>query len=120
MTPFEQARTVYDHESCARTFAEDLQLHLHHGYVVSTPTTFAMARPVGRHWSYKSLADPSMVDPQGNCWWIWMLSGELREALSWLPDQREWIGYERKNVPRFFLSAKFPLQFPRVVRLPLE
>lgn len=113
MTPYDQARAVYDSEPCARTFEEDLQLHFRHGYVVSTPECFAMARPVWRHWPYEHLANPALVAANGDCWWIWLLAGDLRTALSWLPDSREWIGYERVNVPRFFQCDKFPLRLTK-------
>lgn len=110
MIPIDRARLIYASEPCARTFAEDLELHFQHGYVVSTPECFAMARPVWKHWSYKELTDPSFTDPGGDCWWIYLLAGDLRTGMRWLPDRREWIGYERLNVPRFFKVSKFPLR----------
>ena len=106
---------MYASEPCARTLEADLILHARFGYVVSTPTALAMGRPVWRHWPYSRLADPSQVDPAGDCWWIWLLAGNAREALRWIPEQREWIGYERLNQPRFFKLSKFALAFSRVI-----
>lgn len=111
MSPIEQARLVYFREPCARTFVADLEMHLQHGYVVSTPDCFAMARPVWRDWAYRHLANPEMTAPGGDCWWIWILAGDMKTALWWLPEKKPWIGYERKNEPRFFSADRFPLQF---------
>lgn len=102
LTPYERARRVYETEACARSFEEDVFLHLQHGYVIARPDAFAMARPVWKHWSYRELASPWIVAPEGDCWWIWLLAGDMREAMKWLPDaHRPWVGYERVNVPRF-------------------
>src|SRR5689334_6772592 len=57
MTPFLQAAAVYEREPCARTFEEDLYLHLMHGTVISTPEVFAMVRPVFSRWPVESLKD---------------------------------------------------------------
>lgn len=62
MTPVEQAAAVYLSEPCARTFREDLELHLLNGVVYSTPTAFIMARYVARDWPALSVVDPDQTD----------------------------------------------------------
>lgn len=107
MTPYELAMQVYASEPCARTLEEDLALHARFGYVVSTPTAFAMGRLVWRDWPYAKLADPSQVAPDGDCWWIWLLAGDAREALKWLPFEKKWFAFERSNSPRFMDATRF-------------
>jgi len=102
LTPYQLAQRVYATEPCARSLEEDIALHLAHGYVVARPDALAMARPVWKHWPYEKLASPWIVAPEGDAWWIWLLAGDLKTAMTWLPDaHRPWIGYERVNVPRW-------------------
>jgi hypothetical protein len=101
MTPFERAQAVYLAEPCARPFYEDLFFHLQFGTVISTPDVFAMARPVWRDWPVENLRAPWRADAEGNCWWVWLVAGDMRAALAYMPAGREWIGFERENVPRF-------------------
>lgn len=100
MSPYQQAQAIYEREQSAQSFAADLELHLRHGYVVSTPQAFAMARPVWSGWATADLLNPYVSDPKGDCWWIWCLAGDLGIVVRWLPWPTEWLGFERRNVPR--------------------
>ena len=99
MSPFEQAAAVYEREACARSFESDLFSHFLHGYVVSIPEAFALARRVRHDWPEERLQNPDDTDPEGDCWWIWLLAGELSAVARWLPFDLPWIGYERDNRP---------------------
>ena len=106
-TPFLEAQAVYEREACARSFYEDLYLHLIWGYVASSPTFFAMIRPVWREWPIEWKRDPERVAHDGDSWWVWLVAGDMAEAIQHLPDVRQWIEYERLNVPRAFPLARF-------------
>ena len=103
MTPVERAKAVYDREPCARSFAEDLEAHLLHGYVLSTPETFVMARPVCSRDPVEMIVDPWVTYDRKDCdaWLIYLFAGDLRPALSWFPYPLPLIGWERKNALRF-------------------
>jgi len=104
MTPFEQAREVYAREACARTFEQDLLLHHLRGFVFSTPVFFIMGRPVRRD------ADPALiVNPahsfdrnEANCWHIYLMAGDTREAWGIMPWALGWFSFERRNELRFY------------------
>ncbi len=114
MTPYLAAAAVYDREPCARTFEADLFLHLLHGIVVSTPEVFAMVRPVCREWPLAWLRDPERIEPAGDCWWIWLAAGDVRRLFDWPVPAREWVGFERQNIPKLiqFRNARRLLRTP--------
>lgn len=99
MSPFDAAVEVYRREPCARTFEHDLFLHLMHGTVIATPDVFAMVRPVRSDWGLDDLRDPSLVDPAGDCWWIWLAAGDVGRLFGWL-EPKLFVAFERKNTPK--------------------
>lgn len=109
MTPVEQAALVYQTEWCARSFKQDLELHLQHGWVVSSPKFFGMARPVAYwNWSNAEILDPSHnPDDEKDCWHIWLLAGDVSEALKFLPFHLPYISFERKNVLKMYSFDRF-------------
>ena len=102
LSPYLTAAAVYDREPCARTFEEDLFLHLTLGHVVSTPTLFAMFRPVHRDWPLHRLRNPMDSDPAGDCWWIWLAAGDLAQLFAFPASPKKWVAFERANSPRFW------------------
>lgn len=104
MTPLEQAVAVYSREPCARTFDEDLRLHLENGYVVSTPDFFVMARPVWRGMNEFLIVNPAEGCHPAfrDCWHVYLLAGSIQKALTALPYDLPWMSWERGNVLRFF------------------
>lgn len=99
MNPYLAAAAVYDREPCARSFHLDHWLHLMHGYVVSTPSLFAMFRPVWRNWPAERLLDPSQSDPDGDTWWVWLVAGDPAMLFEAVPAKK-WVAFERFNSPR--------------------
>lgn len=100
MSPFERMTEKFSGSGFSDEFTPDLWLHLQHGYVISTPRAFAMARPVWSHWSAQELGDIARVDPDGDCWFIWALSGDLAEAARWLPGPKKFLAFARRGQPR--------------------
>lgn len=81
-------------------FTGALLLHLHHGYVYSSPTAFAMARPVALSWTPEELSTVAKTDPDGDAWFVWAVAGDMREALSKLPFPKKWLAFCRRGSPR--------------------
>ena len=104
MSPAEQAAAVYEREPCARTFEEDLEAHLLHGWVVSTPQFFVMARPVDSAAQPACIVNPWHRFPPEACdtWHIYLAAGDLRAALAWLPHPLPKIAFERRNILRYY------------------
>lgn len=108
MSPYEQARAVYGHERCARTFEQDRDLHFEHGFVFSTPTYFAMGRAVPRK------GDPALIVDPGvryhleacDCWHIYLFAGDITKLPDLMPWALPWISIERKNELRFYPLAE--------------
>lgn len=100
MSPFERMTEKFGKAGFGDRFVPDLWLHLTHGYVVSTPDAFAMARPVWSHWGSAEMADITLTAPEGDCWHIWALSGDLGEAVRWLPCSKKWLAFARRGHPK--------------------
>jgi hypothetical protein len=96
MTPYEQAASLYDGDKPGE-FERGLFDHFQHGYVVSTPDAFALARRVNHDWPTEWLRDSTRTAADGDCWFIWLLAGKLRSAARWLPFPLPWTGYERRD-----------------------
>ena len=114
MTPYEQAQAIYAREPCYRTFAEDLELHLRHGWVFSTPQVFAMGRPVTTYGTERQIIDPahsyedlSMANMGDliDCWHIHVLAGSLARALPLLPYELPFMSFQRRNVLKIWPLA---------------
>ena len=119
MTPIRQAMEVYERESCARPFTEDLEAHLLGGYVIATPSVFLMARPVPVSADPADILNPYMTWPRTQCdaWHIWLAAGDMREFPKHLPWMTKWVCFERKNVLRWRRFAPLLRRLPRHARL---
>lgn len=108
MTPYEQARAVYLSEPCARTFEEDLGLHLARGFVFSTPKYFIMGRPVQKEVEAWKIVDPSVYFPPElcNCWHVFVMAGDVSKVWDILPWPLGTISFERRNELRFYSAER--------------
>lgn len=106
MTPFNHVLKLYD-EHPEMDFQADLEAHFRHGYVVTTPEVFAMARLVRRDWTPERLNNPFHAEPAAtaDCWFIWVLAGDLSVAARWLPFDLPWIGFARRGKAAKFVEA---------------
>lgn len=105
MSPVHHAAAVYQREPCARSFREDLEAHLLHGHVFSTPEFFVMGRAV-RSWAAgEDIVNPWVTWPDGDAWLVYLMAGDMGRALRMLPYRLPLIGWERGNVLRFWPLA---------------
>lgn len=104
MTPFDQARQVYEREACARSFEQDQLLHYLHGFVFSTPTYFIMGRPVDKDAPPALIVNPAHSFDRRvvSCWHVYLASGDLAAAWPVLPWPMPWVSFERRNELRFY------------------
>lgn len=103
MTPVERAAAVYDREHCARSFKEDLEAHLLHGWVISTPSLFLMARPVSIKASREDIVNPWINDfSDVDSWHLYLFSGSLMSAFKYAPFTLPYVSYERENSLRIY------------------
>jgi hypothetical protein len=109
MSPVELAAAVYEQEPCARTFREDLEAHLLNGYVFSTPGCFVMGRPVCRSAAREDIVNPWVKFDEGesDAWLVYLLAGNVAEAVRLLPYPLPRMGWERGNVLRFWPAERF-------------
>jgi hypothetical protein len=106
MTPIEQVRRLYRLRP-DMSFEDDLKAHFERGYVVSTPQAFGMARPVRRDWKPGRIGNPWDVEPleTADCWFLWVLAGDLAVAAHWLPCELPWLGFARRGKAARFVKA---------------
>lgn len=105
-TPFEQAQLVYKYDHLPRSFPEDLSLHLHFGWVISTPTVFLMGRPVKHDAPYSQITDPAVSFENPDCWFVYLCAGNIRDALRLAPWPLPFVAWDRDNVLRVFPFEK--------------
>jgi len=105
MTPYELATRVYKSEPCARTFEEDLALHLRWGVVLARPDFFIMGRPVWSKAPPAQIVNPAVrfeYPVQVDCWHVYLAAGNLARAWDFLPFPLPLMSFERKNDLRFY------------------
>ena len=103
MRPVLKAAAVYDKEPCVRPFAQDLEAHLLHGVVVSTPDLFFMARPVSHDATGDRIVNPwhNTWDKEPDCWHVYLYAGDMMSAFKqvcWLP----FVSFEKRNRLRVY------------------
>lgn len=103
--PIEEARAVYSREKCARTFDEDLALHMRNGYVFVTPDVFIMGRPVLKDAPYSLITNPEIVFEKPDCWLVYLGAGKLDLFFKYMPYFLPWMAWERKNKLRYKETA---------------
>lgn len=103
MSPYEQARAVYQREHCPRTFDQDLELHLRNGFVFSTPDFFIMGRHVFSKAPVSLIVDPANHFHRDvcDCWHIYLFAGNIAKAFAIEPWPLSLFSMERKNELRF-------------------
>lgn len=103
MSWFDKAAAVYDRELCPRSFEEDLLLHLNYGYVISTPESFLMGRAVNKDAPAHLIKFPGYNEFETlNAWLVYLAAGDLREFFRHIPFYLPFIGWERRNLLRFY------------------
>ena len=106
MTPYQQAREIYNREECARTFEEELVAHLNNGYVINTPELFMMFRAVRRAWGEECILNPNesiaWTVGQADTWHVYAASGNPLDIFNHAPYPLPYISFERKNRLRFY------------------
>ena len=102
MMPWEQAARVYEQEPCARPLSSDLEAHLFHGLVYSTPEAFIMARYVCRDWPEEWIRDPWQNPPgERDCLHVYLAAGDISKFFTFGHFPVKWCSFERGNVLRF-------------------
>lgn len=94
MTPYQQAETYFGSN------LRDVETwHCLNGVCVCTPEVFLLARPVWSWWVDSQLEDVKQCAPEGDCWYIWWLSGSMEHALPLLSmaQGKEFISYHRRG-----------------------
>lgn len=108
ITPLQQALDLYAAHP-EMNMMDDLTSHIAFGgHVFATPSCIAMVRPVRKDWEPKYLADLSCIQEAetADCWFIWLLCGDLKEAVKHLPYHLPWFGFSQRGQPARFIEAE--------------
>ena len=102
--PVTAARRVYAKEVCARSFEDDLYLHLNNprAIVYKDSRSLVLARPIDSLDRYDEITDPSYNAQAPDAWWVYLLVGDFRRLFDLVPHDLPLFGWERNNVPRFY------------------
>lgn len=96
MTPIALADQYYERHMPV-SLMEDIEAHLLHGYVFSTPEAFALGRPVRRDAEHAFIVDPWQrfeVD-ESDCWYVHFFAGDLMSLWRFLPYPLPWASFAR-------------------------
>ena len=101
LNPAMEAMALYLKYPQPRTFDDDLMAHLVTGYVISTPDSFIMGRPVDRFASWDKITNPysKFSKDEANTWLVHIFVGSRRNMLDTLPFPLQWVGWSRRNRP---------------------
>jgi len=117
MTPAEQVAALYTPDS-PRTFREDVEAHLLHGWIISTPELFLMGRCVVRSAGFSAINDPWHGFPPRDCdtWYVYAAAtstpssaaGLVKKTIAHMPRPLQFCAWirERDNRLRFYSTAK--------------
>lgn len=121
MSPYEQAKAVYDREPCARSFAQDLELHMRGGFVFSRPDFFVMGRPVISTMQHAFIVNPAyrFHSAECDCWHVYLFAGNIARAWGVLPWPLPLFSWERKNELRFYPESAIHRLSPNDEPLPV-
>jgi hypothetical protein len=114
MSPVERAAEVYKREWCARTFREDLEIHLIYGFVFSRPDYFVMGRPVISTAPEEEIVNPLVHFPSTDCdaWHIALFSGNIARSFHVMPWRLPRITMQRQNELRIYELSAIERLFP--------
>lgn len=104
MTPAEKAAQQYQIMECDRTFLQDLESHMLHGYVLSNNRCFILCRYVSRNWNLDDMADPDH-NPPGNldCIYMYLAVGDIKEFFTFPHQPVKWVAFSRRGkAPRIY------------------
>jgi hypothetical protein len=114
MTPVERAAAIYKRERCTRSFRDDLEIHLLHGFVFSRPDYFVMGRPVISTAPENDIVDPLFQFHSADCdaWHVALFSGNIMRALHVMPWRLELMTMQRSNELRIYKLSEIERLFP--------
>jgi hypothetical protein len=98
ISPVERIAALYN-ESSPRSFKEDLEAHLLHGWVFSSPTYFCMGRGVERDASQQDINNPWHLFSKPDTWYVYAFSGDIQWTWKSIPYPLPWIAFERRKGP---------------------
>ena len=100
MTPVETAAALYEKWQTLRSFREDMEAHLLHGMVFSTPTCFMLGRMVSTLWEPEQAQDPYFNDDKPkDCILIYLASGDMKELFTFPIKKANWVAFSRIGKP---------------------
>lgn len=75
--------------------------HKEQGFVFATPRFYVMGRPVRKYAPLEQIMDVEHVFEPKSCdtWFIFQLTGDMRECWSILPWEMAWMAFTRDNDP---------------------
>lgn len=101
MSPY--AQTAEDwairlREKPLRWYEEEHKLK---GFVFCTPDFYIMGRPVKRDAPPEQILDVThqFFPPACDCWYVFLMCGDVRKAWSILPYELPWLCWQRDNDP---------------------
>ena len=95
MTPYEKAARWWV-ENCPNIdFTHEVEQHFIHGHVISSPEIFLMGRRVHHRWPLDLMIETSFVAEDGDCWYVTLFAGDLREVIKAIPYELPYIAFHR-------------------------
>ena len=109
MSPFTRAALCHEALGSAWSFGQIVEAHAQAGHVVVTPEICLLFRAVRRDWEERDLCDPLLWSPEPDCWHVWILAGDYRQALRWMPYPLPYVSCHRHGRLRVMELGKAEL-----------
>lgn len=97
-TPLDRIKQTYLDRPEAHPLEWYLHWHLEHGYVFCTPDFFVMGFPVNKHRLGNDEHPFDCYKPDGDCWYVFAMAGNMAKAWSIMPWPLPFIGWHRDRV----------------------
>ena len=116
MSPFEEIAGLYAEHPQAKSFAWYLNWYSMNGFVFATPEFFAMGGPCWKRDLESGMPGIEAAqriaicsEPEGDCWYVHALAGNMRRAWSIMPYYLPWFAFERlrRNETEVTLDLSF-------------
>lgn len=101
MSPYQAIFEAYRKHRPDINFSDEMSFYLTHGFVFSTPSYFAMGKPINRLLS-EQVGFATLRAPEGSkpdCWYICAASGKIGRIWSILPYPLPWVAWTRVHDP---------------------
>jgi len=106
MNPFDLAQRIYETEACEATFFDTWAFYMDSGYVISTPSFFAMFRAVSSVAPEREIVGAKVFDLAAmDCWHFHVVAGDMSQLYNFADRDYPFASFEKRNRLRILVKC---------------